>query len=107
MQIPCAYVAPSTARAKAPCNSDEEPLQIRIAGRRQLFGRTFEINLAVAENQKAVSGRVRTVFGCARAVADNAIGLLIEMKVSQGEAVLQALRGEKGGDAVNVAEAQN
>src|SRR5262249_8879388 len=88
-------------------SSDEKPCQIGIARRSQFFGRTFEINLAAAKNQKAGCGGVRTVFGGMLTVTDDAIGLLIEVKVGQGKAVLQALRGEKRGDAVDVSEAKD
>src|SRR5208282_3317879 len=83
---------------------NQEPLQVRIIGSEELLGAPLKIDFAIAQNQKARRGGAG--FFPRAITADTPRGG-IEMEIGERKAVLQALRGEQGGDAVNVAQAQD
>src|SRR5208283_864370 len=83
---------------------NQEPLQVRIIGGQKFFGTPLKKDSAVAQNQEARHGGAGFVL-CS--IPANALRGGIKMKIGERKAVLQALRGKQGGDAIQVAQAQN
>jgi len=84
--------------------SNQKSLQIRILRFHQLIGRPFEIDFSGAQDEKTGGSDARSFGG---GIAANFFGLRIEMEIGEGEAVLEAMGGEQGGDAVDVAQAED
>jgi hypothetical protein len=84
--------------------SNQKTLEIRILSFHQLIGRAFEIYFAGAKNEETGWGNAG---GFGRGITANFFGLRIEMKIGEGEAVLEAMSGEQGGDTVNIAKAED
>ena len=74
-------------------SSNQKPLQIRIFGLEKFFRTTFEIDVAIAQDQKA-GDRLAARESADGATANGAC-FGIKMKIGESETVLQAVGGHE------------
>ena len=83
-------------------------MEIRIFGVGKLLLLAFEINAAVANHEKARGrGVLIGLIAFYGRVADHALRFFVEAKIGESKTILQTLRGEQRGNAVDIPQAQD